>query len=591
MRPPSVRLVGALLIALPLIIAISSMCMMASQPTVQLLLRFRPGVPEDFKKEFLESHGLQTVDYIKQIDVFVVSAPVQRLPSIKSALAESPIIDFVEVDSIIAYSQVPNDPYYPVQWYLAKINCPSAWDISTGRSNIIIAVIDSGVDPTHPDLAGKLIQGWNFYDNNDDTSDAFGHGTRVAGIIAAVTNNNVGIAGVTWNCLILPIKVTNPSGYTTTSLLSKGLVYAADRGAKVAVISYQIFGGSSISSAAKYFVDKGGVVVAAAGNTGKYESYNDNPYIISVSATTSSDTLASYSSYGPYVDLSAPGSGIYTTTRGGGYGAVSGTSFSAPIVAGVAALMLSINPSLTPSQIEQVLESTAVDLGAPGYDVYYGWGRIDAYAALKAALEMTSRSTSPPTIIDTTPPSVRIVYPASGEVVSGSVTVKVEASDNIGVAKVELYKNGNLLAVDYDAPYEFYWDSAADPNGVYLLVARAYDSYGNVGESNAIAVNVVNSLVSNPSDTNPPTVKIVKPLNRQVVSKAVDIVVSASDDSGIGRIEIYVNGNLIATINAEPYTYNWNTRSVKNGWHTITAKVYDIYDNYAETSISVYVYN
>ncbi|MEM0233413.1 MAG: S8 family serine peptidase [Candidatus Nezhaarchaeales archaeon] len=558
---------------------------------------------EDVKYNLLHTLNVNIIDYIQQINVFVVSIPEEKRSLIESTLLSSPLIDFVEIDYPIMISQVPSDPYYPLQWYLEKINCPSAWDITSGNSNVVVAVIDSGVDPTHPDLADKLLKGWNFYDNNDDTSDVYGHGTRVAGVVAAIANNNIGIAGVAWKCLILPIRVTNANGYTTSSLISKGLIYAADRGAKVAVISFQVFGGSTITSAAKYFVEKGGVVIAAAGNTGKYENYSDNQYIISVSATSSNDVIASFSSYGPYVDLSAPGVSVYTTARGGGYVAVSGTSFSAPIVAGIAALMYSLNPSLTPNQIEQILESTAVDLGDPGYDVYYGWGRVDAYKALKAVLETTSRGSSSSitntstTSNDTTPPTVKIVYPANGETVSGSITVKVDVNDDVGVARVELYKNGVLFAVDFDAPYDFYWDTTVDLDGAYVFMAKAYDLAGNVGESNNVTVNVLNnnvnsfSTVNNIVDTTPPTVKIVKPLNKQVVTKTVSIEISATDDSGVDKIELYIDNTLIATIKAVPYIYNWDSRSVNNGWHKVTAKAYDLYGNYAESSISVYVYN
>ncbi|MEM2868641.1 MAG: S8 family serine peptidase [Candidatus Bathyarchaeia archaeon] len=563
--------------------------------SVRLLLRFRPGVPDAVRDAVLASLGLHVVDYIPQIDIFVVSVSERLLFPTKIALLENPLIDFVEEDSAIILSQVPNDLYYSSQWHLINIDAPSAWDISTGSSSVVIAVLDSGVDASHPDLASKLLQGWNFYDNSADTSDVYGHGTKVAGAAAAIANNGIGVAGVAWLCPILPVRVTDTSGYTTYSLLSKGLVYAADRGAKVAVISFQIFSGSSLLSAAKYFVDKGGVVVAAAGNTGKYESYSDNPYIISVGATTSSNSIASFSSYGPYVDLVAPGVSIYTTIKGGSYGAVSGTSFSAPIVAGIAALMFSVNPSLSPVDVERILESTAVDLGEPGYDVYYGWGRVNAYAALKAAFEtLESGESSNSGVKDTVPPSVKITYPVDGATVSGAIIVSVDASDDSGVSKVELYKDGVLFAVDSDVPYEFYWDTTNESNGVHVLVAKAYDAAGNIGESGAVNVNVANSdVISNivGTDNTPPIVSIVKPKNKQIVSKVTDIVVSVSDESGISKVEFYVDGGLIAVVSAEPYTYGWNTKTVKNGWHTITVRAYDSFGNSAETSIKVYVYN
>ena len=463
---------------------------------------------------------------------------------------------------------------------MSKIGAPDAWGISVGSSNVTVAVLDSGVDPSHPDLAGKLLSGWNFYNGNGDTSDVTGHGTAVAGVAAAATNNTVGVAGVGWKCLILPVRVTDENGYASYSLLSKGLVYAADRGARVAVVSFQIFNGSALTSAAKYFMDKGGLVFAAGGNTGQFENYTDNPYIISVSGTTSDDK--SWGSYGPYIDLSAPCSAIYTTIKGGGYGNVGGTSFSAPIAAGVAALIFSVNPSLTPSHVEQILEATAVDLGDPGYDIYFGWGRVDAYAALK----MASGVSPPPP--DTNPPSVKITCPSDGDTVSGAITVKVDASDDSGVSKVELYKNGVLFAVDSEAPYEFYWDTTADPDGLYVLAAKAYDVAGNCGESSSVSVDVVNAKVS---DNNPPSVSIVQPLNGSTVSKTIDVVASASDESGISKVEFYIDGKLAATVSCELYVYRWNTRSVKNGWHTLTVKAYDKNGNTEDASIKVYVSN
>jgi subtilisin family serine protease len=546
----------------------------------ELLLRFKPGVSWRSGEKVLKDFGLDVLEEIPQIKVFVVSVPENALQRVKSALMRNPMVDFVEENAWVSPQVVPNDYYFSFQWHLGKIGAPDAWGISVGSSNVTVAVLDSGVDPSHPDLAGKLLSGWNFYNGNGDTSDVTGHGTAVAGVAAAATNNTVGVAGVGWNCLILPVRVTDENGYASYSLLSKGFVYAADRGARVAVVSFQIFNGSALTSAAKYFMDKGGLVFAAGGNTGQFENYTDNPYIISVSGTTSDDK--SWGSYGPYIDLSAPCSAIYTTIKGGGYGNVGGTSFSAPIAAGVAALIFSVNPSLTPSQVEQILEATTVDLGDPGYDIYYGWGRVDAYAALK----MASGVSPPPP--DTNPPSVKITYPSDGDTVSGAITVKVDASDGSGVSKVELYKNGVLFAVDSEAPYEFYWDTTADPDGVYVLAAKAYDVAGNCGESSSVSVNVVNAKVS---DNNPPSVSIVQPLNGSTVSKTIDVVASASDESGISRVEFYIDGKLAATVSCEPYVYRWNTRSVKDGWHTLTVKAYDKNGNTADASIKVYVSN
>jgi subtilisin family serine protease len=547
----------------------------------ELLLRFKPGVTENFKRKLLTTFELEIVEEIHQIQTIIVRVPEKALQQVKNALSHNPMIDFVEENRQIPPSAIPNDPYYTKQWHLTKIGAPEAWKFSIGKSDVIIAVLDSGVDPNHPDLAAKLLPGYNFYDNNYNTSDVYGHGTKVAGVAAAITNNALGVAGIAWQCSILPVRVTDTDGYTSYSLLSKGLIYAADHGAKTATISFQIYGGKALSSAAKYFMDKGGLVVGAGGNTGQYCNDTDNPYIISVSATTSTDTITSWSTYGPYIDLAAPGSSIYTTFKGGGYGSASGTSFSTPIVAGLAALIFSANPNLTPTQVEQILKSTAVDLGSPGYDIYYGWGRINASKALRMA------AGTPPPPQDTTPPNVAITYPKDGATVSASITVTVNASDNVAVSKVELYKNGELFAVDNEAPYEFYWDTTCDPDGQYTLYAKAYDSSGNVATSNTITVKVANT----PKEVNPPTINIIQPINGSTVSKIINITVSAYGESGISKVEFYINDKLLATDTTEPYTYRWNTRSVKDGWQTITAKAYDSLGNMAQTSIKVYVSN
>lgn len=549
-------------------------------PSSELLLRFKPGTSERSKKKVLTSLGLEVRDEVPEIQLLVVRIPRNDLQNVKSALSRNLMIDFVEQNCWVSPSAVPNDEYYLLQWHLEKIGAPEAWDVSLGDPNVIIAVLDSGVDPEHPDLAAKLLPGYNFYDSNYDTGDVYGHGTKVAGVAAALTNNVVGVASMGWRVSILPVRVTDVNGYTSYSLLAKGLVYAADRGAKAATMSFRIFGGHALSSAAKYFMDKGGLVVAAGGNTGSYQSDLDNPYIISVSATTSSDSLATFSTYGQYIDLSAPGVGIYTTIRGGGYGRVSGTSFSTPLTAGLVALVFSANPSLAPDQVEHILESTAVDLGEPSYDIYYGWGRIDTSKALKAAV-----GAAPPR--DTTPPTVVITSPLNGATVSGGITVSVDASDDVAITKVELHKDGGLFAVDFDPPWEFYWDTTSDFDGPHTLAAKAYDTSNNVGESNLVTVNVYNAV----ADRTPPAVSVNYPSDGVKVSGFVDISVSASDKSGVSKVEFYIDDKLRGTVYSPPYTYRWNTKFVKDGWHAIRVRAYDGVGNSAEASVRVIVSN
>jgi subtilisin family serine protease len=198
-----------------------------------------------------------------------------------------------------------NDPDYSSQWHLPKVSCGSAWNTTSG--NVIIAILDTGVDANHPDLASRITAGWNFYDDDSNTTDVTGHGTSVAGTAAAAGNNGVGVASVAWGCQIMPVRISDPAGNASISTIASALIWAADNGARVANISYACTNFSTVVSAAQYFQSKGGVVTVAAGNDGVYDSTADNPYVLTASATTSTDTVASWSNTGTNIDVAAPG--------------------------------------------------------------------------------------------------------------------------------------------------------------------------------------------------------------------------------------------------------------------------------------------
>jgi len=389
----------------------------------RLLVKFKKDVSENKKKDILAKNEASEIAEISQIGVKILKVPEHALEKVESAFRNNDAVEFVEKDFLLEPTAIPNDPDFSNQWYLTTIKAPEAWDITTGISSIPIAILDTGVDPTHPDLQGKLISGYNFYDNNNDWSDVFGHGTKVAGTAAAITNNGIGVAGVAQNNQIIPIRITNTEGWARYSAMSEGIIYAADQGAKAANLSFQIYNGDTLTSAAKYMYDKGGWVVASGGNTGVYENYSDNPYIISVGATDSSDEITYFSSQGPYVDFVAPGSSIYTTKMGGTYDYTAGTSFSSPITAGVIALLFSNNPSMSPDQVYDALKNSSVDLGAPGRDDSYGWGRIDAYGALGGS--------TPPTV------SIDDVSIAEGNSGLTAFTFTATRSDNTDAISVD----------------------------------------------------------------------------------------------------------------------------------------------------------
>lgn len=485
----------------------------------------------------------------------------QKLKSLKG-------IARIEFDYKVKPDELPNDPSYGNQWHLSKMACPAAWSYAKG-SGVIIAILDTGVDGTHPDLSAKIVGGWNTFDNNSNYADVYGHGTAVAGTAAASTNNGIGVAGSSWNCSIMPIRISDPNGYGYSSTVADGLIRAADSGARVANISYDFSTDSVVADAAKYFCDKGGVVTMSAGNDGYASPANDNPYVLTISATDSSDALASWSNRGNNIDLAAPGVYIYTTTRGGGFGAWNGTSFSAPAAAGVAGLVLSANPSLNGYQVQDVLKQSADDLGTAGWDSQYGWGRVNASNAVQKALTYSG---------DTTAPSVNFSSPTEGAQLSGSCQIFVSAIDNLAINKVLLYKDGSIVSTMTTSPYIYNYDSSKDANGNHFFQAIAYDNAGNN------ASKTLNISVLNEKDTIAPTVSIISPTSGKI-GTTTTVYVNAQDNVGVVSAKLFVDGKLIATSTTSPFTLKWNSRKVSSGTHNLQVVAYDAAGNAGSSQV------
>ncbi|MCB0113248.1 MAG: peptidase S8, partial [Caldilineaceae bacterium] len=286
-----------------------------------------------------------------------------------------------------------NDPDFndPQRVYAPQLlEVSYAWQYTMGAPSIIVAVVDSGVNNAHPDLVGRILDGYDYVNDDEEPLDDHGHGTHIAGLIAANANNGIGSAGICPFCSILPVKVLNASNVGTWSDVASGIVYAVDHGAQVINLS---LGGTSnppvVQDAIDYATANNVLIVAAAGN-----SRTDTPFypaaveqVIAVSATRQDDTRWTLSNFGEWVDISAPGYTIYSTYYDlnnyyNGYIYMSGTSMAAPHVAGVAALLLSQNPERTPDDLRRVLLETADDLGLPGIDVEFGAGRLNAKQAL-----------------------------------------------------------------------------------------------------------------------------------------------------------------------------------------------------------------
>jgi sulfur transfer protein SufE len=481
-------------------------------------------------------------------------------------------VDDIEYDRRVAPADTPNDPSYGKQWHLPKIACPAAWSVTHGSSSVIIAILDTGVDSTHADLSSKIVSGWDVYDNGSNTADVYGHGTAVAGTAGAATDNDTGVAGVAWNCMIMPVRITDTSGYAYSSTASEGLAWAQDHGARVANLSFAFADDPIVEAAAESFYNNGGAVTVAAGNSSTVDTNPDNPYEIVVSGTDSNDKIASWSNTGNNIDVSAPGVNIYTTCKGGSYANWSGTSFSAPITAGIAALAIAVAPSLTGAQIKQIICNSA-DLvqGSTGWNETYGWGRVDAAKAVALAEN------------DETP-SVSFTSPSNGSTVSGTVSIVVSASSTVGVSSVQLEKDGTLVSTMTSSPYSYSYNSTADSNGSHTFTATVCDSAGN-HSSAGLTLTVSNT------DTTPPTVSFTSPSENSQVSGTVTADISASDNVGVASVVVKKDGVLVATLTSSPYSWSYDTTEDANGSHTLTATAYDAAGNSATATLNLTVDN
>lgn len=408
-----------------------------------------------------------------------------------------------------SHNSFPNDNFFAFQWGLkndgqgiggvngipgADINILDAWDITTGSPDFVLAVLDSGIPKSHPEFSGRLVEGYDFVNNNDDPEDDHGHGTSVASIAAATGNNEGVMAGVNWNVKVMPVKILNDQNQGFYSWWINGIEYAVDNGADVINMSV---GGSGFSQplmdAVNYALDNGVIVVACMMNENNDVTFYPAGYdgVISVGATNNRDLRAEPfcwgggSNYGDHIDFAAPGERIvslnYQDFNAAGFWC--GTSQAAPMVAGVITLMLSINPELSRDEIYEILrETTREQVHLPAkistsWDQYFGWGRIDAYAALDEVSRITSISDrfverdlsdtytlfqnypnpfNPTTTID-------FLIPEAGNV---RITIYSILGSNMKTIVDGHYQSGR---------YSVTFDASDLPSGVYMYVIRTND--------------------------------------------------------------------------------------------------------------------
>lgn len=364
------------------------------------LVRFRPETTPAERTMVLTSLDVRLVRWLPQANVAQV-APTNSGAVIASAAldAVAPYVEYAEADVAVTGDLVPNDAAFstPSQVYGQNIvEAPRAWELGAGSADIIIAILDSGINPDHPEFTGRVLAGHDFINGDDDSADDHGHGTHVAGIAAAALNNEQGSAGICPQCMILPVKVLDSGNKGTWGSVAAGIYYAVDQGARVINLSL----GATISSrtledAIRYAEAHDVLVVASAGNAASTTPYYPAalPYVVAVGATNDSDEQWPLSNEGDHLDLSAPGCRIYSTynnlEQNGGYTLMSGTSMAAPFVSGLVGLLASSNPTWSGAEIYDAMTATADDLGAPGKDAVYGCGRVNVYQALAAATDST----------------------------------------------------------------------------------------------------------------------------------------------------------------------------------------------------------
>ena len=433
-----------------------------------VLVKFQDTISEKEKDSVLSSVGAKRERRLNKINAERVRVPKSKVKEIVVSLKKNSKIKYAEPDFVAKKVESPNDPYYSSQWGLPKIKAEGGWDKTHGGDLALVAIADTGIDDSHPDLSGKVIKRANFTWDSDVDGD--GHGTHVAGIVAATTNNSLGVASLGYDSKLISVKVLDNSGSGYYSWIANGIIWAADNGAKVINLSLGgSFDSSTLRDAVNYAWGKGVVIVAAAGNSNNsralYPAYYSNS--IAVAATDSSDNKASFSSYGWWVDLAAPGVSIYSTYKGG-YAYLSGTSMATPFVSALSSLVFANNPAFANSQVRNKIESTAERIARTG--TYWTYGRIDACAALDC-VPVVLPTPTPTLSITLTPTSTPSPTPTPTPLPSPTPTPQDPSPGQNGLSAT-YYDNINLTGTTVsriDPTIDFDWgggspDSAIDSN-------------------------------------------------------------------------------------------------------------------------------
>ncbi|GAA2712157.1 S8 family serine peptidase [Actinoplanes palleronii] len=512
--------------------------------TVRLVVGFDDGVSAATATRDLGAAGVRADGSapLAKLGAQTVSVARSRSAAVTATLRASPGVAYVEVDTgVRADAVVPNDPRWSDQGELRQITVPDAWSLTTGAA-VTVAVIDGGVDAIG-DLAGAVIGGHDFVNNDAVANDESGHGTAVASLIAARGNNGAGIAGTCWACRILPVKVLGASGDGSIATTAAGIVYAADQGAKIINASLGTPQNLTVlRDAVAYAQRKGALVVASAGNnavrTPRYPAAY--PGVIAVGGTDeTSDIFLTFdpytyeiygSNYGPeWVDVAAPWCTLAADLASGGYANFCGTSASAPLVAGTIALMKSRHPRATNTALVQSLTGSAKATPTTGFTQF---GEIRAGRAVSG--------------VDTTAPRITGTSPRQSARFRGTVTVQATGVSDTGsgVAHADLYADGRYVGRDTTAPYAVRYNSGK-LNRTVALQWRVSDRAGNQSRYDRKVI----------ADNRGPSVRISKaPRSGAKVRGTVTVKVAATDPAGVARVEVLINGKVVVRDAKAPWT-------------------------------------
>jgi thermitase len=358
----------------------------------ELLVKFRPGTSTQARNIVHRALGVVVRDRVPALDVEVVGLPPGLTPArAAAAYARNVAVQYTERNTICVPTGVPSDPGFPQEWGLTKIQAPQAWDVTQGSAGVTIAILDSGIAQEHEDLSTKIV-GNQIFSASGTEDDRYGHGTHLAGIAAAITDNGIGIAGVGFRCSLLNVKTAQDDGRSASSVVAKGITWAADSGADVICMGFGSPQPSqAVEDAVNYAWTRGAVLVASAGESGSAAPNYPAAYehCIAVAATDPGDQKTGTSGFGPWVDVAAPGVGIYSTLPNQsnhfgqqGYGSGSGTSHATAFVAGLAGLVRGSPFGTSNAAVRAHIEATCDRI--PGTGQFWTHGRINAARAVGA---------------------------------------------------------------------------------------------------------------------------------------------------------------------------------------------------------------